>query len=75
MSTEVTTRQELIHAILNNADTIHIAEAGLAAHLLSRSKKPGFVSYALRMNGYKQTCTRALGVFDVSLTKEPQQAL
>jgi len=74
MRTEVKTRQELIHAILNSANSIHIAEAGLAAHLLSRSKKPGFVSYVLRMNGYKQTCARALGAFDVSLIKVTQQA-
>ncbi len=74
METEVTTRQELINAILNKADTIHIAEAGLAAHLLSRSKKPGFVSYVLRMNGYRQKCTQALGVFDVSLIKAAEQA-
>jgi hypothetical protein len=74
MITEVRTRQELASAILNNAETIHIAETRLAAHVLSRSKTPGFVSYVLRMNGYKQTCARALGVFDVSLIKVPQQA-
>ncbi|MBN2108969.1 MAG: hypothetical protein JW832_16200 [Deltaproteobacteria bacterium] len=74
MRTEVTTKQELINAILNNVGTIHIAEAGLAADLLSRQKKNGCISYAMRMNGYRQNCKRALGVFDVSLVKAAQQA-
>jgi len=73
MRTEVRTRQELASAILNNAETIHIAETRLAAHLLSRSKKPGFVSYVQLMNGYRQTCARALGVFDVCLIKITKQ--
>jgi hypothetical protein len=74
MRTEVRTRQELVSAILNNADTIHIAETRLAAELLSKPKKDGFISYVMRMNGYKQTCTRALGVFDVSLIQVKEQA-
>jgi len=74
MSTEVRTRQELISAILNNAGAIHIAETRLAANLLAQPKKDGLISYVMRMNGYRQTCARALGVFDVSLIKAMQQA-
>ncbi len=69
MRTDVTTKQELATAILNNVSKIHVADAKLAVNIITGHHKHGFVSYAMRMNGYKVNTLRFFGVIDVSLIK------
>ena len=53
MRTEVTTKQELDTAIIQNASKIHVADAKPEVHIVIGHHKHGFVSYAMRVNGYK----------------------
>lgn len=69
MRTAVTTKQELATAIIQNASKIHVADAKLAVNIMTGHHKHGFVSYAMRVNGYKMNTLRFFGVIDVTLIK------
>ena len=71
MVTQVKTKQDLIRAIMQNADEIHVCDDKLALGMITRPKKNRFAFYAMLVNGYKLRKVQSLGKFDVTLVKEP----
>ena len=69
MRTDGTTKQELATAIIKNVSKIHVADAKLAVNIITGHHKHGFVSYGMRVNGYKMNALRFFGVIDVPLIK------
>ena len=49
-----------------------MADAKLTVPIITGHHKHGFVSYAMRVNGYKMTTLRFFGRFDVTLNKSTQ---
>jgi hypothetical protein len=68
MVTQVKTKQDLIRAILQNADEIHVCDDKLALGMITRPKKNRFAFYAMLVKA------QSLGKFDVTLVKEPRAA-
>ena len=66
---EVTTKEELRTAILNNNDDIHIASEKLAAGIMTRPRKFKSIIYAVYANRYRLIKTKLYGAFDVKLVK------
>jgi hypothetical protein len=70
MITQAKTKQDLITAIMQKADEIHVCDDKLALRMITLPKKCRFIFYAMLANGYKLRKVQALGKFDVTLVKE-----
>jgi len=70
MITQVKTKQDLIRAIMQKADEIHVCDDKLAQRMITLPKKNRFVFYAMLVNGYKLRKVQTMGKFDVTLVKE-----
>jgi hypothetical protein len=74
MITQVKTKQDLMRAIMQKADEIHVCDDTLALGMITRPKKNRFTFYAMLVNGYKLRKVQSLGKFDVTLVKEQPAA-
>jgi len=74
MITQVKTNQDLMRAILQNTNEIHVCDDRLALEMIMHPKKNRFTFYAMLVNGYKLRKVQSLGKFDVTLVKEQPAA-
>lgn len=67
---EVRTHSELTRALMQNVPVIHVADQGLALHIMKDRRLCRHVMMATQVQGYRLRTVRCLGQFDVSFVKK-----
>lgn len=74
MIAEVSTKQALVRAMMENAEEIHVNNDRLALGIMTRPKKFRLALYAMLVKGYRLQAARCLGMFDVRFIREADTA-